>query len=730
MKKILLPLLLVFSFSLAVNAQNWTWSHQRPQGNTLNWVKVWNANTWYMAGANGTFMKTTNGGINWFITHKAGYPTQTGTGNYTLINSAWFFNMNTGYLACNVSGTAFSIMRTTNGGLTFDSVGTGTPTGASWNDIYFAGNHGFISGTTSGRFGKTTNGGLNWTVAGTGIASLPTGTYNTIFAWDSNKVIIGATLANIRTSTDGGATWTLTQASTGTTTLNKIRFMDANTGFAVGSSGAVWLSTNGGVNWTSTPTGNTSAYFDVVFKPSSNEVYVVGDAFNIYKSTNLGTNWTAVPFLAPVADQPWTSTYNSLSFAGDTLVTVGGSGLINRSTNNGVNWTTFTYYRKAGTLNDIWAESSNGKIWIVGAQGTSTVFDQVMYSSNGGANWTFQTTVNSTATFNSIDMINTSTGYIGGTTGRVRKTTNGGTSWDSVVTPFTFTINSINFFDANTGWVFGSTAGNIQKTTDGGATWTAQNAPGITAINASAVIDANTLFCVGTSGKFKRSTDGGTTWDSTLMNTTNALNDIDMINATTGYIGGAAGLLRRTTNGGLNWDTVTTPSTTAITSIDFMNTSNGWIVGTSGYTAKTSNGGQTWMMLNNGGGTPNAVVMTSLDTAYAVGGTGSVFKYTNFATGIEYVSEIPSDYVLSQNYPNPFNPSTTITFSIPRAGIVSLKVYDVAGREVNKLVDNFNFNAGRVNVTFDGSSLSSGVYFYSLIVDNNIVDTKKMMLIK
>lgn len=733
MKKILLPLLLVFSFILTVNAQTWKWSHQWPQGNTLTWVKVWNATTWYMVGANGTFMKTTNAGANWYITHKAGYPSGAG-GNTTIVNSAWFLNMNTGYLACNVTGTAFSIMKTTNGGLTFDSAsGGGLPTGAFWSDIYFVGNHGFASGSTSARFAKTTNGGLNWTVVGTTIPSLPTATYNGIFAWDSNRVYIVSSVAsgfNVRRSTDGGATWT--GSSAGTATINAIAFHSIDTGYCAGTADSVYKTVDGGATWTPLGTGITSTYTDVVIRTrlGVREIYLTGDAFNIAKSTDGGATFTLVPFLAPVAEQPWTSTYNAIDFAGDTLLTVGGTGLINRSTNNGVNWTTLTQYRKAGTLNDVWAENSNGKVWAVGAPGTAGVFDQIMFSSNGGANWTFQSTVNSTATFNSIDMLNALTGYTGGTTGRMRKTTNGGTSWDSVITNFTYIINNVNFLNANTGWVFGSTTGSVSKTTDGGVTWTAQNAPGIVAINSSAVIDSNTVMMVGASGRFKKSTDGGTTWDSSSTGTTSALNEIDMINANTGYIAGASGVMRKTTNGGTTWDTVTAPSTVAISGMDFLTANNGWIVGTTGYTARTSNGGQTWVIMNNGGGTLNDVYMTALDTAYSVGATASVFKFTDFPTGIEYTSEIPSDYILSQNYPNPFNPSTTITFSIPRAGIVSLKVYDIAGREVNTLVNNFNFNAGRVNVTFDGSSLASGVYFYSLIVDNNIVDTKKMMLVK
>lgn len=91
-------------------------------------------------------------------------------------------------------------------------------------------------------------------------------------------------------------------------------------------------------------------------------------------------------------------------------------------------------------------------------------------------------------------------------------------------------------------------------------------------------------------------------------------------------------------------------------------------------------------------------------------------------------NEIPSSYKLEQNYPNPFNPSTNIKFSLPNSGVVKLVVYDATGREVASLL-NDNLNAGVYTVNFDASSLSSGVYFYS-ITSGNFTETKKMLLVK
>ncbi|MCK9407521.1 MAG: choice-of-anchor B family protein [Bacteroidetes bacterium] len=89
---------------------------------------------------------------------------------------------------------------------------------------------------------------------------------------------------------------------------------------------------------------------------------------------------------------------------------------------------------------------------------------------------------------------------------------------------------------------------------------------------------------------------------------------------------------------------------------------------------------------------------------------------------------MPDAFVLQQNYPNPFNPSTTIRYSVPKAVFVSLRVYDLLGKEVNTLVHELK-QAGRYSVSFNGEGLSSGVYFYKLQT-GNVIQTKKLVLMK
>ena len=99
------------------------------------------------------------------------------------------------------------------------------------------------------------------------------------------------------------------------------------------------------------------------------------------------------------------------------------------------------------------------------------------------------------------------------------------------------------------------------------------------------------------------------------------------------------------------------------------------------------------------------------------------------ALAVQNIStEIPDEFSLEQNYPNPFNPITNLEFGISDLGFVSLKVYDILGKEVVTLV-NEKLSPGNYKVEFDGSGLTSGVYFYKLTA-GEFTETKRMMLIK
>ncbi|HLT23701.1 MAG TPA: hypothetical protein VK004_01120, partial [Ignavibacteria bacterium] len=102
-------------FSNAQSTNQYSWLHQTPQGNTIRWVKMWDANNWYAAGLGGNFMKTTNGGSTWnFSDFVGGFSS---TGIYNTIYDGHFFNLNNGFL-CGGSGKVY---KTTNAGASWDS---------------------------------------------------------------------------------------------------------------------------------------------------------------------------------------------------------------------------------------------------------------------------------------------------------------------------------------------------------------------------------------------------------------------------------------------------------------------------------------------------------------------------------------------------------------------------------------------------------------------------------
>jgi hypothetical protein len=107
-----------------------------------------------------------------------------------------------------------------------------------------------------------------------------------------------------------------------------------------------------------------------------------------------------------------------------------------------------------------------------------------------------------------------------------------------------------------------------------------------------------------------------------------------------------------------------------------------------------------------------------------------IIVYDSFGdiTDVPRGNSLPKEFILSQNYPNPFNPTTKIEFSVPTSSQVSLKVYDLLGREVSTLVNEYKI-AGNYEVVFNASNLPSGMYIYRL-QGEKITLSKKMILIK
>ncbi len=747
---------------------NWTGITSAPTG-TIYDIHAWDANTIGIITTSGNFQKSTNGGATW--------SSAISTGNTSTCYRMIFKDANTGY----VTGSSGKFAYTTNGGsnwtlatVTNTSIkydidvrstsGTITtklnegfesslfpPTGwstvnALGSEVWTRSTLYYHSGTASAFIDYEFPGGDDWLiskkVAGIGASDSLVFWWRNQFstAYPPDSLIIRVSTTD---SLPASFTNVVGKINTSATPQSWTRFAYSLSSFAGQNIYVAFQHKN--------TDGNGGYIDDIVISGMSagvTNVYLTGDPFAIYKTSDNGVTWDTLGFLADASIQPWTSTYYStdLSTTGDTLVTVGAFGLINRRL-NASNRQLYTSLKKVGTHYDVWANNT-GLVLVVGARSAATsVPDQVYRSTDGGTTYSIATFPPTAYGYlNSIHMIDNNTGWAVGSNTSVFKTTNGGASWDSVPTPFTEAgkiLSKVIFVNANTGWIFSKTSmtgdSTIIKTTNGGTSWFKQklstNTGSYAQIYWADFVDANTGYCVNYTPRPYKTTDGGDTW--TVQNIVDVFGGfmygIDMVDANTGYICGSSGRMYKTTNGGTLWDTLTNrPGWTSPSwyGVKFKNANIGVFCGSNGMTAITTNGGTSFTLENTSASTQYNLFLTPL-AGYTVGTNSSIHRNNALPTGTENnLSEVPTQFELAQNYPNPFNPVTTIRFALPKAAVVTMKVYDILGREVVRAINNISYNAGWNSFTFDGSKLSSGVYFYSIIIDNKVMDTKRMVLVK
>ena len=133
----------------------------------------------------------------------------------------------------------------------------------------------------------------------------------------------------------------------------------------------------------------------------------------------------------------------------------------------------------------------------------------------------------------------------------------------------------------------------------------------------------------------------------------------------------------------------------------------------------------------DGGGEAVSVAVGLDGTVFTANSKKGMFAYTySVAVGISDAFPSTQDHFsLSQNYPNPFNPSTKINYAVNKPTLVSMIVYDILGKEIYVLVDGYQ-NAGEYTIDFDATGLASGVYYYTLQVDNMVTKTKSMVFLR
>ena len=432
----------------------------------------------------------------------------------------------------------------------------------------------------------------------------------------------------------------------------------------------------------------------------------------------------------------------------------------------------------AGIANAQWVLQNNpyhlggsilGKIQYVSAnEGWVSVGDgKLLHTTNGGANWLIVSPEPVDTLFSwsdpalSISFINPSTGWIirtkmsgGNYNGaRVYKTTNSGVSWSKLTIPSYDAGIYIQFVDANNGWILvfnsGYTGGGIFRTTNGGLNWNMITPP---VGGFPFFINANTGWLMPTNGgslgstsdTIRKTTNGGVNWFATYG--TNAQVNYRCLHFSDFNNGWAVGenmLVRKTSNGGTSWTNVPIfgyPVGGKSRAVFFINPNTGWIgvkneATNEQYVFRTNNGGTSWEMQippiqnPNGSNAIFSIHFYDANNGGLVADSGRICRTTNGGVSVQNIStEIPSKYSLSQNYPNPFNPRTVIRFKLSGYSNVQIKVYDADGREVQTLV-NERLQPGTYETTFDGSGLSSGVYFYKMI-SGGYTETKKMVLLR
>jgi photosystem II stability/assembly factor-like uncharacterized protein len=373
----------------------------------------------------------------------------------------------------------------------------------------------------------------------------------------------------------------------------------------------------------------------------------------------------------------------------------------------------------------------------------------VLKTTNGGDNWVIQYRKTQTGGgfpgYNKVYFLNQSTGFVCGVMG-LDKSIDGGTSW--VVLNPGDSYQDMSILNEDTIWLVSGNplTGGVFRTTNGGASWDRQLNLGSQNPSKIYMYNARIGFVSSTAGLYK--TTNGENW--TFASNDFSFSDMFMMDSLTGWK--ASGFIKKTTDGGLNWINQTIPTGGSILgsgALEFMNKDNDtiWTLGesiitggspnTRGILFRTINSGNNWLFqlpdtsihitrYFNG-----QFVNDKIGWAYQINGIHTTTGGNDtFYTNIEQISSnVPKEFKLFQNYPNPFNPVTYINYELKITNYVVLRIFDITGKRITDLV-NQKQNTGSYKITFDGTDYSSGVYFYSLIVDGKLVDTKKMILLK
>lgn len=624
--------------------------------------------------------------------------------------------------------------------------------------------NGTFAGTYPGIY-KTTNHGLNWVACNNGLQSYP---YIQCFALKDNFIFAGALGGGyIYRSSNNGNYWDTLRLSGSAKTMvasGSVLYAEAT----AGPQGTMYKSTNNGANWISVNNGLPGFSMDNLEK-CGNNVYASSWGDGLFVTTNEGDNWTQLT--------GGNGGIKTMESKGDTLVACYyfPNKTFYVTTNGGTTWQT--------KLSDLPESCLDYLLWTPsGFIGTSYL--GIYRSTNLGSNWINISNGYTDVEINYITARNNIVIATSMSQGTYRST-DYGLNWNK-------SNYYLNTFNWQNNILYSFNGSYIIRSTDLGSTFSQHGSPIPMGLSISSfVMWTNNMVSYNKFLVFSnplsyiyRSTNDGVNWvQSNNGLPSNSYRSTWLFNRDTiCFIGmertpSLGRVLFRSTNFGISWDSIPNTTSIALANIIAFNTNdNKFYLGMNGGVYLSSNLGNNWLPINNG--LPSSKNVTSLffngDTIYASLKPGGIYRATiqnqtwfpyndgltnlsvnslngsnnylyagatyggffrrqaNIINSVENIYGVINDYKLYQNYPNPFNPTTKIRFNIPRwrgvGGWTTLRVYDVQGREVQTLV-NESLKSGTYEVTFDGTTLNSGVYFYKLVTDG-FTETKKMLIIK
>ncbi len=352
-----------------------------------------------------------------------------------------------------------------------------------------------------------------------------------------------------------------------------VHFVNSFKGWAVGEYGTVVVSTNGGNNWYGQNSGTANTLRRLKFY-DLNYGMIIGDNGTLLKTTNGGITWNKIFENSNFLISDITLISSEKAFI------VGSNSLLKQTTNGGQTWQDFTL--PGVDFNTVQFLDTNF--------GVISTYNKIFKTTNGGLNWTILENIFSQDyPVSKVFLLDSLIGYAAGGNGYIGKTTNGGQTWITQNSGFSF-FSNVYFSNTETGWAMDYQSESYFKTTNGGVNWIRlYNPPGL-----SSVFFANSSLGWATSNDvIYKTTNGGVSWNDYGSGTRKNLYDVTFTSNFNGFAVGQDGLLMKTTNGGGVWSSQGLNYFYQLENIQFFNKNIGWIQGPDKI-FKTTNGGSSW----------------------------------------------------------------------------------------------------------------------------------------